>query len=90
MTSISRIDIEIFNGHNLELWKPKMEDLLVYREQWIVVCPGTNSTGMSTKEWEKLKIKARSMIMLCLADLVLLNVLGEYLDTKLWDKMGRL
>jgi hypothetical protein len=36
-----RIEIEKFNGKNFELWKLKMEDLLVDKEQWIVVHPGT-------------------------------------------------
>jgi hypothetical protein len=50
MASSSRIEIEKFNGQNFEIWKLKMEDLLVYREQWITVCPGTQSTGMSKEE----------------------------------------
>jgi hypothetical protein len=41
MASSSRIEIEKFNGKKFELWKLKMEDLLVYKEQWIVVDPGT-------------------------------------------------
>ena len=36
----------------------------------------------------KLERRTRIMIQLCLADLVLLNVLGEDLAKKLWDKMG--
>jgi hypothetical protein len=31
MTSSSRIEIEKFNDKNFELWKIKMEDLLVYK-----------------------------------------------------------
>jgi hypothetical protein len=42
------------------------------------------------EEWEKLKRRARSTIRLCLADLVLLNVLGDDLTKKLWDKLGSL
>jgi hypothetical protein len=45
MESSSRIEIEKFNGKNFELWKLKMEDLLVDKEQWIVVDPGTQPTG---------------------------------------------
>jgi hypothetical protein len=45
MTSSSRIEIEKFNGKNFELWKLKMEDLFVDREQWIVVDPGTQPIG---------------------------------------------
>jgi hypothetical protein len=45
MLSPSRIKIEKFNGKNFELRKLKMEDLLVDKEQWIVVDPGTQPTG---------------------------------------------
>jgi hypothetical protein len=41
MVSSSRIEIEKFNGKKFELWKLKMEDLLVDKEQWIIVDPGT-------------------------------------------------
>jgi hypothetical protein len=37
MESSYRIDIEKFNNKNFEIWKLKMEDLLVYKEQWIIV-----------------------------------------------------
>jgi hypothetical protein len=39
MESSSKIEIENFNNKNFELWKLKMEDLLLDREQWIVVDP---------------------------------------------------
>ena len=45
MASSSRIEIEKFNGKNFELWKLNMEDLLVEKEQWIVVDPVTQPTG---------------------------------------------
>ena len=45
MASSSRIEIEKFNGKNFELWKLKMEDLLVDKEQWIVVDPGIEPTS---------------------------------------------
>jgi hypothetical protein len=45
MTSSSRIEIEKFNGKNFELWKLKMEEILVYKEQWIAVDPGTQPIG---------------------------------------------
>jgi hypothetical protein len=41
MESSSRIEIEKFNGKKFELWKLKMEDLLVDKEHWIVVDPST-------------------------------------------------
>jgi hypothetical protein len=45
MSSYSRIEIENFNSKNFELWKLKMEDLLVDKEQWIAVDPGTQPTS---------------------------------------------
>jgi hypothetical protein len=45
MASSYRIKIEKFNGKKFELWKLKMEDLLVDKEQWIVVDPGTQPTS---------------------------------------------
>jgi hypothetical protein len=46
MASSSRIEIEKFNDKKFELWKLKMEEILVDNEQWIVVDPGTQPTGM--------------------------------------------
>jgi hypothetical protein len=40
MASNSKMEIEKFNGKIFELWKLKMEYLLVERDQWIVVDPG--------------------------------------------------
>jgi hypothetical protein len=83
MESSSRIEIEKFNVHNFELWKLKTEYLLVDREKWVAVCPGTILTCMSMEEWEKLKRRERSMIHLCLVDSLLLNVTGEEYENKL-------
>ena len=41
MASSSKIEIEKFNGKKIDLWKLKMEDLIVDKEQWITVDPGT-------------------------------------------------
>jgi hypothetical protein len=90
MESTSRIEIEKFNGQNCGLWKLKIEDLLVYREQWVVVFPGTILIGMSKEKWEKLEIRERSMIRLCLADSALLNVSREDSAKKRWDNLGSL
>jgi hypothetical protein len=110
MESSSRIEIEKFNSKNFELWKLKMEDLLVDKEQWIHVDLGTQPTGMqptgtqttgtqttstpptdmSKEDWEKLHIRERSIIYLCLAYSVLLNVSGESIAKELWNKLGNL
>ena len=44
MASNSKMEIEKFNGKIFELWKLKMEDILVERDQWIAVDPGTAPT----------------------------------------------
>ena len=45
MATSSRIEIEKFNGKNFDLWKLNMEDLLIDKEQWIAVDPGTEPTS---------------------------------------------
>jgi hypothetical protein len=45
---------------------------------------------MSKEDWDKLDRRERSIIQLCLVDLVLLNVSGESTATELWDKLGNL
>src|SRR5277367_1719010 len=67
-----------------------MEDLLVDKDQWIVVDPATKPTGVSDEEWKKLDQKTKSIIRLCVSDSVLLNVSGEATAKPLWDKLGTL
>jgi hypothetical protein len=50
MASNSKMEIKKFNGKHFELWKLKIEDLLVDRDQWIVVDPGISPTGTSAHE----------------------------------------
>eukprot|EP00253_Pinus_taeda_P011440 PITA_11440 len=84
MASSGKIEIEKFNGQSFELWKLKMEDLLVDKDQWIAVDPGTKPTGLTDEEWKKLDRKAKSTIRLCVSDSVLLNVSGEATAKALW------
>eukprot|EP00253_Pinus_taeda_P008231 PITA_08231 len=51
MTSSGKIEIEKFNGQSFELWKLKMEDLLVDKDQWIAVDPGETTAKAL---WDKL------------------------------------
>ena len=90
MSNTSRIEIKKFNGYNFELWKNKMEYLLVDREQWFVLEPWTKPTGKSDEDSMKLDRKSWSTIQLCPVDLVLLNVSEEDMKKKLWDKLGNL
>ena len=90
MASGGKIEIEKFNGQSFELWKLKMEDLLVDKDQWIAIDPGTKPTTMSDEDWKKLDRKAKSTIRLCVSDSVLLNVSGEATMNTLWEKLGTL
>src|SRR6202789_501894 len=45
---------------------------------------------MSKEDWDKLDIRERSTIRLCLANSVLLNVSRESTAKELWDKLGNL
>ena len=90
MTSSSKMEIEKFNGKSFYLRKLKMEDLLVDRDQWIAVDPGTAPTGTSTNDWKKVDRKVKSTIQLCFLDSILLNVSEEATTKDLWDKLGNL
>ena len=46
MESGEKIETEKFNGQSFELWKLKMEDLLVDKDQWIAVDPSTRPMAM--------------------------------------------
>ena len=90
MASSGKIEIEKFNCQSFELWKLKMEDLLVDKNQWIAVDLGTKPTGVSDQEWKKLDRKAKSTVQLCVLDSVLLNVSREATAKDLWDNLWTL
>jgi hypothetical protein len=90
MASNSKMEIEKFNGKRLELWKLKMEDLLVDRDQWIMVDPGTAPTGNSTDDWKNLDWKGKRTIRPCLSDSILMNVSEEATTKDLWENLGKL
>jgi hypothetical protein len=90
MVSSSKMEIEKFNGKSFEMWKLKMEYLLVDRDQWVTVDPGIAPTGTSVNDWKKLDRKVKSTIRLCLSDSILLNVSEEAKTKYLWDKLGKL
>eukprot|EP00253_Pinus_taeda_P033018 PITA_33018 len=90
MASSGKIEIKKFNGQIFELWKLNMEDLLLDKDQWIMVELGTKPTGVSNEEWKRLEQKAKSTIRLYVSYSILLNVLGEAMTKALWDKLGML
>jgi hypothetical protein len=90
MVSNLKMEIKKFKGKCFELWKLKMADFLVERDQWITVYPGTAPIRNSVDDWKKLDRKANSTIRLCLSDSILLNVSKEATTKYLWDKSGKL
>ena len=78
MASSRKIEIEKFNGQSFELWKLKMEDLLVDKDQWIAVDPGTKPTGVIDEEWKKLDRKEKSTIRLCVRFSIVECIRGSY------------
>lgn len=62
MVNSGNIEILKFNGQSFELWKLKMEDLLMEKDQWIIVDLGTTTTRFLEKVWENLDRKAKSIV----------------------------
>jgi hypothetical protein len=60
MASNSKMEIKKFNGKIFELWKLKMEDLLVDEDQWIAVDLGTAPTRTSTDDGKGCIIRQRA------------------------------
>jgi hypothetical protein len=76
MESKSRLEMQKFNGTKFEWWKLKMKGLIIDRDLWLAVF-GIKPIGMIDEEWVVLERKERSLINICLDDLVLLNVYKE-------------
>lgn len=68
MASNSKMEIQKFNGKHFEFWNLKMDYLLVYKYQWIMVYPGTTPTRTSKNDWKNLDQKEKITIRLCLLD----------------------
>eukprot|EP00253_Pinus_taeda_P009487 PITA_09487 len=81
MVSSGKIEIDKFNGQSFELWKLKMEDLLVDKDQWIVVDPG-EATAKTL--WDKLGTLYQSK---CLVNKLFLQKMLYNLKMKDGDSM---
>jgi hypothetical protein len=88
----SKFEVEKFSGkNNFELWKLKMQDLLVQQGlQKVLAGKSKRPVTMTKWEWEDLDAKALSTICLCLADEVLFNIVGEDTTSCLWSKLESL
>jgi hypothetical protein len=88
----SKFEVEKFSGKsNFELWKLKMQDLLV--QQGLKKALARNlkkPTAMKNEEWEDLDENSLSIIRLCMVDDVLFNIVGEDTTSGLWSKLESL
>jgi hypothetical protein len=87
MVRSSKIEIDKFNGQSFESWKLNMEDLLVEKDQWIIVDLGNTPIGTLTKDWVNLDRKEKRIIWSCLLHSVLLNVSRKATTDELWNKL---
>lgn len=83
-SSYGRMEVEKFNGTNFELWKLKMEDIIEDRDLWEDFSLDVKPAVISQADWEIKDQKAKGLIRLCLADVILLNVLDETTENSLW------
>ncbi|GLJ33477.1 hypothetical protein SUGI_0673520 [Cryptomeria japonica] len=91
-SSLRKIEVERFNGTNFEMWKLKMEDLLIDRYLWDVVDANVQrpSYPIATTQYDVMDQKAKGLIRLFLADSVLINVHEENTAKKIWDKVDEI
>ena len=93
MASMSgRIDVEKFSGTNFEMWKLKMEDLLSDRNLWDAIdekkLRPTDPTLAA--QYDVTDRKAKGFIILCLVELILINVHEEPTAKKLWKNLSEI
>jgi hypothetical protein len=88
----SKFEVEKFSGkNNFELWKLKMQDLLVQQGFQKALASKSKKLATVTEwEWEDLDAKSLSTIRLCMADEVLFNIVGEDTKSGLWIKLESL
>ena len=80
MESMSgRIDVENFSSTNFEMWKMKMKDLLIDQNLWDAIDENqlrpTDPTLVT--KYDVRDKKTKSLIRLCLADSIFINVHEE-------------
>ena len=87
-----KFEIEKFNGsNNFELWKVKMQDMLVQQGVARALARKTKKPlDMSNEDWEEMDERALSAIRLCLVDDVLFNFVSKITAAGLWTKFERM
>ncbi|MFQ6662705.1 hypothetical protein Gotur_030467 [Gossypium turneri] len=86
----TRFEIEKFDGEiNFNLWQVRMMTILVQNGLKKVVT-GKKPRNLNQTEWEELDEKALSAILLCLANMVLQEVLMKKTPSTLWKRLETL
>jgi hypothetical protein len=82
-------EVEKFNGkNNFELWKLKMQNLLMQQGfQKVFVGRTKKPASMIDEDWEDTDARALSTISMCLEDEVLFNTTGKETTTRLWNRL---
>eukprot|EP00253_Pinus_taeda_P022048 PITA_22048 len=80
MASSGKIEIEKFNGQSFELWKLEMENLLVDKDQWIMVDP---REAIAKALWDKLRTwyQSKSLVNKLFLQKNLFNLRMKYGDS---------
>lgn len=87
---VTKFEIEKFDGSNFNLWKMKVEDLLVQNDQALALKIASDPTNITDEEWAKLDNKAISTVHLYLVDFFLFNVAKEKTAEALLEKLEKL
>ena len=88
-TATTKFEVEKFDGKsNFLLWKMRVMVLLakegVYKA---LLGKEKRPEKMEEDEWVDMDVRARATIVLCLADEVLYNVMGEVTAAAMWCKL---
>ena len=81
-------NMEKLSGANFALWKSRMEDILILKDQYLPIEGTTKKpSSMTNEEWNKLDRKATVTIHQYLAKNVYFNVSREKTAEGLWKKL---
>ena len=81
-------DMEKLSGANFSLWKSQMEDILILKDQYLLIEGVTKKpSSITNEEWDKLDRKVIATIRQCLAKNEYFNVSRENMAEGLWKKL---
>lgn len=81
-----KVGMDNFNGKKWELWKLKMEDMLIDQDLWDTIF-GTKPQTIGQYVWDMIDKKYKGLIRFYLADSILLNVHEEKIAKDFFKKL---